>query len=131
MKCAPEIFQRTTYQMVEDFDGVVFMDDVIVAGDGTMHDKQRRCETPLPLLAASSTSTSMAEVLLQRQDHRYLQAISTKPLSQAPLRFDRMLLGLRGCDVEICYIPSYKQVFADTLNRAAAPTVDSEAYEEF
>ena len=50
--------------MVEDFDGVVFMDDVIVAGDRTMNDKQRRCETPLPLLAASSTSTSMAEVLL-------------------------------------------------------------------
>ena len=50
--------------MVEDFDGVVFMDDVIVAGDGTTHDKQRRCETPLPLLAASSTGTSMVEVLL-------------------------------------------------------------------
>ena len=49
--------------MVEDFDGVVFMDDVIVAGDGITHDKQRRCETPLPLLAASSTSTSMVEVL--------------------------------------------------------------------
>ena len=50
--------------MVEDFDGVVFMDDVIVTGDGTTHDEQRRCETPLPLLAASSTSTSVAEVLL-------------------------------------------------------------------
>ena len=50
--------------MVEDFDSVVFMDDVIVAGDGTTHDKQRRCETLLPLLAASSTITSMAEVLL-------------------------------------------------------------------
>ena len=62
--CALEIFQRTTDQMVEDFDGVVFMDDVIVAGDGTTHDKLRRCETPLPLLAASSTSTSMVEVLL-------------------------------------------------------------------
>ena len=80
--------------MLEDFDGVVFMDDVIVAGDGTTHDKQRRCETPLPLLAASSTSKSMVEVLLSRQDHRCLQAISTKPLSQAPLRFDRMLLSL-------------------------------------
>ena len=113
--------------MLEDFDGVVFMDDVIVAGDGTTHDKQRRCETPLPLLAASSTSKSMVEVLLSRQDHRCLQAISTKPLSQAPLRFDRMLLSLW----EICYIPSYKQIFADTLNREAVPTVESEAYEEF
>ena len=50
--------------MVEDLDGVeVFMDDLIVASNETMHDKQRRCETPLPLVAASSTSTSMAEVL--------------------------------------------------------------------
>lgn len=80
--------------MVEDLEGVVFMDNKMVAGDETMHDKQRRCETLLPLLAASSTSTSLAEVLLKRQDHRCLQAISTKPMSQAPLRFDRMLLSL-------------------------------------
>ena len=63
VKCALEIFQRTTHRMVEDSDGVV-LDDEIVAGDETMHDKQRRCETPLLLIAASSTSTSMAEVLL-------------------------------------------------------------------
>ena len=51
--------------MVEGLDGMeVFMDGVIVAGDETMHDKQRRCETPFFLLAVSSTSTSMAEVLL-------------------------------------------------------------------
>ena len=29
-------------------------------------------------------------------DHRPLEAVSTKPLSQAPLRFHRMLLSLRG-----------------------------------
>ena len=52
-------------RMVEDLDDVeVFMDDVTVAGDETMHDKQRRCETPLSLLTASSISTSMAEMLL-------------------------------------------------------------------
>ena len=65
MKCVPEIFLRTMGRMVEDLDDVeVFMDDVTVAGDETMHDKQRRCETPLSLLAASSISTSMAEMLL-------------------------------------------------------------------
>ena len=32
-------------------------------------------------------------------DHKPLQAISTKPLSQAPLRLQRMLLNLRGYDV--------------------------------
>ena len=42
-----------------------------------------------------------------------------------------MLLSFRGYDVEIRYIPGCKQVLADTLSRAAAPTVDSDAYEEF
>ena len=52
-------------RMVEDLDGMeVFMDSVIVAGNETMHDKQRRCEAPLFLLVVSSTSTFMAEVLL-------------------------------------------------------------------
>ena len=58
-------------------------------------------------------------------DHKPLQEISTKPFSQAPLRLQRMLLDLRGYDVEIRYIPGCKQV------RAAVPTGDSEAYEEF
>ena len=42
-----------------------------------------------------------------------------------------MLLTLRSYDVEIRYIPSCKQVLADTLSRAAVATGDSEAYEEF
>ena len=41
-------------------------------------------------------------------DHKPLQAISTKPLSQAPLRLQRMLLNLRGYDVEIRYNPGCK-----------------------
>ena len=64
-------------------------------------------------------------------DHKPLQAISTKPLSQAPLMLQRMLLNLRGYDVEIRYIPGCRQVLADTLSRAAVPTGDSEDYEEF
>ena len=41
VKCAPEIFQRTMDQMVEDLDGVeVIMDDVIIAGDETRHDER-------------------------------------------------------------------------------------------
>ena len=64
-------------------------------------------------------------------DHKPLQAISSKRVSQAPLRLQRMLLNLRGYDVEIRYIPGCKQVLADTLSRAAVPTGDSEAYEEF
>ena len=64
-------------------------------------------------------------------DHKPLQGISTKPLSQAPLRLQRMLLNLRGYDVEIRYIPGCKQVLADTLTEVAVPTGDSEDYEEF
>ena len=41
VKCAPEIFQRTMDQMVEDLDGVeVIMDDVIIAGDDTTHEER-------------------------------------------------------------------------------------------
>ena len=61
-------------------------------------------------------------------DHKPLQGISTKPLSQAPLRLQRMLLNLRGYDVEIRYI---RGVLADTLTQVAVPTGDSEDYEEF
>ena len=47
-------------------------------------------------------------------DHKPLQAISTKPLSQVPLRLQKMILNVRGYDVEIRYIPGGKQVLADT-----------------
>ena len=41
VKCAPEIFQRTMDQMVEDLNGVeVIMDDVIIAGDDATHDER-------------------------------------------------------------------------------------------
>ena len=41
VKCTPEIFQRTMDRMVEDLDGMeVIMDDVIVAGNETTHDKR-------------------------------------------------------------------------------------------
>ena len=51
-------------------------------------------------------------------DRKPLQAISTKPLSQVPLRLQKMHLNVRGSDVEICYIPGSKQVLADTLSQA-------------
>ena len=51
-------------------------------------------------------------------DRKPLQAISTKPLSQVPLRLQKMILNVRGSDGEICYIPGSKQVLADTLSRA-------------
>ena len=64
-------------------------------------------------------------------DHKPLQAISTKPLSQVPLRLQKMILNVRGYDVEIRYIPGSKQVLADTLSRASVHNDDSGADEEF
>ena len=38
---APEIFQRTMDQMVEDLDGVeVIMNDLVISGDDATHDEQ-------------------------------------------------------------------------------------------
>ena len=38
-------------------------------------------------------------------DHKPLQAISSKPLSQVPLRLQKMVLDVHGYDVEIRYVP--------------------------
>ena len=64
-------------------------------------------------------------------DRKPLQAISTKPLSQVPLRLQKMILNVRGSDGEICYIPGSKQVLADTLSLASVYNDDSGADEEF
>lgn len=64
-------------------------------------------------------------------DHKPLQAISTKPLSQVPLRLQKMILNVCGYDVEIHYIPGFKQVLADTLSWASVQNDDSGAFEEF
>ena len=64
-------------------------------------------------------------------DHKPLQAISTKPLSQVLLRLQKMILNVRGYDVEIRYIPGRKQVLADTLSRASVQNTDSGAFEAF
>ena len=57
-------------------------------------------------------------------DHKPLQAISAKPLSQVPLRLQKMILNVRGYDVEIRYIPGCRQVLADTLSRASVEDDD-------
>ena len=64
-------------------------------------------------------------------DHKPLQAISTKPLLQVLLRLQKMILNVRGYDVEICYIPGSKQVLADTVSQASVHNDDSGADEEF
>ena len=58
-------------------------------------------------------------------DHKPLQAISTKPLSQVPLRLEKIILNVRGYNVEMRYIPGSKQVLADTLSQASVHNDDS------
>lgn len=65
----------------------------------------------------------MAEVQLLKQT-TILAGKSTKPLSQVPLRLQKMILNLRGYDVEVRYIPWNKQIVADTLSRAAVPSAE-------
>ena len=50
-------------------------------------------------------------------DHKPLISISTKPLSLAPKRLQRLLLRMQHYDVEICYKPGSQMYLADTLSR--------------
>ena len=43
----------------------------------------------------------------------------------------KMILNVRGYDVEVRYIPGNKQIVADTLSRAALPSAEEEGYEAF
>ena len=43
----------------------------------------------------------------------------------------KMILNVRGCDVEVRYIPGNKQIVADTLSRAALPSAEEEGCEAF
>ena len=51
-------------------------------------------------------------------DHKPLVSISTKPLSLAPKRLQRLLLRMQHYDVEIHYKPGSQMYLADTLSRA-------------
>ena len=64
-------------------------------------------------------------------DHKPLQAISSKPLSQIPRRLQKIILNVRGYNVAICHIPGCKQVLAETLSQAFVQTDDNGAYEGF
>ena len=51
-------------------------------------------------------------------DHKPLVSISTKPLSSAPKRLQRLLLRMQHYDVEIRYKPGSQMYLEDTLSRA-------------
>ena len=50
-------------------------------------------------------------------DHKLLEAILKKPIYQAPLRLQKMILRLKPYSVNIKNIPGYHLVLADTFSR--------------
>lgn len=53
--------------------------------------------------------------------HKSLEAILKKPIHQAPLRLQRMILSIKPYAVNVKYIPGRKLPLADTLSRASLP----------
>ncbi|KAL1271927.1 hypothetical protein QQF64_030943 [Cirrhinus molitorella] len=56
--------------------------------------------------------------VIVHSDHKPLEAIVTKPLSQAPARLQRMLLQLQRYNLQVIYTPGKDMLIADTLSRA-------------
>ena len=51
-------------------------------------------------------------------DHKPLQYISNKPLQEAPLRLQKMMLILQRYDLKVKYVPGSELSVADALSRA-------------
>ena len=51
-------------------------------------------------------------------DHKPLESIFRKPLNDAPLKLQRMLLKLTKYDLDVRYVPGKQQVISDCLSRA-------------
>lgn len=59
--------------------------------------------------------------IVVENDHKPLESILKKPLSQAPPRLQRLLLGLQKYTFNFKYRPGKELVIADTLSRACLP----------
>ena len=63
-------------------------------------------------------------------DHKPLQAIFTKPLSQAPSRLQKMLMQLQEYDITLTYKKGTEMYLADALSRAFLPDIVHEQFEK-
>ncbi|PFX28377.1 Retrovirus-related Pol polyprotein [Stylophora pistillata] len=70
------------------------------------------------------------EITVQ-SDHKPLEAILKKPIHQAPLRLQRLILRIKPYAVEVKYIPGSKLPLADTLSRAYLPHNGTDQADEF
>lgn len=54
-------------------------------------------------------------------DHKALESLFKKPLSQVPARIQRMMLKIQAYDLEVKYVPGKLLFLADMLSRAPLP----------
>ena len=62
-------------------------------------------------------------------DHKPLEAIFRKPLSQAPSRLQKMLMQLQAYDITLVYKKGTEMYIADALSRAHPADIVSEQFE--
>ena len=62
-------------------------------------------------------------------DHKPLEAIFLKPLSQAPSRLQRMMLQLQGYHIELVYKKGSEMYIADALSRAFPKDIVTDNFE--
>ena len=60
-------------------------------------------------------------VVTVESDHKPLEAILKKPICQAPLLLQKMILRIKPYAVNVKYVPGSSLVLADTLSRAYLP----------
>ena len=51
-------------------------------------------------------------------DHKLLESILKKPLYQAPIRLQKMIMTIQRYNIKVRYRPGKELVIADTLSRA-------------
>ena len=64
-------------------------------------------------------------------DHKPLEAILRKPLSQAPRRLQGMMMRLQKYDVQVSYERGKNMLLADLLSRAYLTTAEDPEHQEF
>ena len=64
-------------------------------------------------------------------DHKPLEAILKKPIHQAPLRLQRMILRIKPYAANVKYLPGSQLILADTLSRAYLPSKATDQPDEY
>ena len=64
-----------------------------------------------------------------KTDHKPLEVILNKPLSQAPMRLQKMMMQLQAYDIEIVYKTGNEMFVADALSRAYSEKIVEEQFD--